>query len=235
MLNPRTQIVRRDLADCQAMHRRMLSAFEEVNTSAARAELGVLYRVESDAQTGAISVLVQSSEEPEWSRLPACYLSDNEQNPPCKSISNSYATVQGGMRLRFRLRANPTRKIETKTLADGKRRNGKRVEIRDESEQAAWLERKAAQHGFRLCAVRSIDEDKRKGKRATPGDSDVQSSPPDATSARGARLTFASVLFEGELVVTDAELFHAALRRGIGTGKAYGFGLLSVASASREE
>ncbi len=241
ILDPRIQSVRRDLADCQAMHRRILSAFGDAEAKAARAEFGVLYRVERDARTNMTAVLVQSSERPDWSRLPAQYLREHEaDNPACKSIGDKYAGLKAGLRLRFRLRANPTRKIETKTLADGKRRNGKRVELRDEVEQAAWLERKAAQHGFRLCVVRSIDEDKRTGLRksqdedANNGGGDVASSGDDKR-VRPPRLTFASVLFEGELIVTDKELFVAALKAGVGTGKAYGFGLLSIAPTTNEE
>jgi CRISPR system Cascade subunit CasE len=37
------------------------------------------------------------------------------------------------------------------------------------------------------------------------------------------------VQFEGDLEVTDAAAFRAALAQGIGSGKAYGFGLLSIA------
>ena len=44
-------------------------------------------------------------------------------------------------------------------------------------------------------------------------------------------MTFGSVLFDGELEVNDANAFRAALRSGIGSGKAYGFGLLSIARA----
>lgn len=42
-------------------------------------------------------------------------------------------------------------------------------------------------------------------------------------------LTFGDVVFDGRLLVTDAELFGQTLVRGIGSGKAFGFGLLSVA------
>ena len=56
-----------------------------------------------------------------------------------------------------------------------------------------------------------------------------------AARERTSRLTFASVLFDGELVVTDAELFRTALASGVGTSKAYGFGLLSIARATSEE
>ena len=36
-------------------------------------------------------------------------------------------------------------------------------------------------------------------------------------------------MFDGRLVVTDAALFRQTLVQGIGSGKAFGFGLLSVA------
>jgi CRISPR system Cascade subunit CasE len=44
-------------------------------------------------------------------------------------------------------------------------------------------------------------------------------------------LSFGSVLFEGRLKVTDKEKFLDVLYAGIGTGKAYGFGLLSIAGS----
>jgi CRISPR system Cascade subunit CasE len=43
------------------------------------------------------------------------------------------------------------------------------------------------------------------------------------------QLTFVSVLFEGRLRVTDPGKFRATLERGVGSAKAYGFGLLSIA------
>jgi len=45
-------------------------------------------------------------------------------------------------------------------------------------------------------------------------------------------LTFGAILFEGRLRVTDGDLFRTTLQRGIGSGKAYGFGLLSIAPPS---
>jgi CRISPR system Cascade subunit CasE len=227
--------VRRDLADCQALHRRVLSAFGHVAAEDARAALGVLYRLETEVRTGAMMLLVQSAERPEWDSLPTQYLleEDRVENPACKAIGEKYAVIEAGMILRFRLRANPTRKIETKTDANGKKRNGKRVEIRDEEKQLEWLERKGAQHGFRVRGVRTISENKSVGRHvpqyttSVAGDSaplldDVNN------QARLPRLTFASVLFEGELLVTNKEMFADALKHGIGSGKAYGFGLLSI-------
>jgi len=42
-------------------------------------------------------------------------------------------------------------------------------------------------------------------------------------------MTFSSVVFEGRLKVVDRVLFLESIKNGIGSGKAYGFGLLSVA------
>jgi CRISPR system Cascade subunit CasE len=42
---------------------------------------------------------------------------------------------------------------------------------------------------------------------------------------------FLAVRFEGVLAVTDPEVFRATVAAGIGSGKAFGFGLLSVGPA----
>jgi CRISPR system Cascade subunit CasE len=41
--------------------------------------------------------------------------------------------------------------------------------------------------------------------------------------------TFSSLVYEGELAVTDVELFRKLLVEGFGTGRAYGFGLVQIA------
>ena len=45
---------------------------------------------------------------------------------------------------------------------------------------------------------------------------------------KGRRIDILSVTFEGELKVTEAETFHELLINGIGRGKAYGMGLMTV-------
>ena len=57
----------------------------------------------------------------------------------------------------------------------------------------------------------------------------MRASPETKIISRTKRLTFGAVLFEGELEITNAEDFRNALTHGIGSGKAYGFGLLSIA------
>jgi CRISPR system Cascade subunit CasE len=196
----------------------------------ARALHGVLYRVEEDHRRGSLILLVQSRTKPDWSRLEPGYLLDtggDPENPACKRIQESYERLAAGSVLVFRLRANPTRKIDTRSGPDGRRRNGRRVELVTEDAQREWLQRKAGQAGFRLLSVRakpevpnvrSRNETKCIGHRR---------------GENGAHLTFGSVLFEGLLEVTDGERFRGALEAGIGPGKAFGFGLLSVARAPK--
>ena len=42
------------------------------------------------------------------------------------------------------------------------------------------------------------------------------------------RVTLLSVAYEGLLTVTDAEAFRHTLTEGVGRGKAYGMGLLTI-------
>lgn len=221
-LNPRSGEAARDLADCQELHRTILSAFPDGGGGATRERFGILFRLEY--RRGAPpALLVQSHENPNWSKLPRAYLC---APPESKDISAALDSVLAGAVFRFRLRANPTRKIETKSDAGGNRRNGKRVELRTEQEQLNWLKRKAAEGGFELVSVRTAAEipDVRVSDEGKVGG--FRSS---VSSSIGKRpLTFASVLFDGKLCVTDAHKFRATLEQGVGSAKAYGFGFLSI-------
>jgi CRISPR system Cascade subunit CasE len=236
LLNPRHGAVRRDIADCHRLHRAILAAFPAVVTGAtgARDQLGVLYRLETNARTPyPLLLLVQSGIQPDWTRLGPGYLLDTAgepANPVCKQVDEQYAAISAGVILRFRLRANPTKKIDTKSGPDGVRRNGKRVELWKEEDQIQWLHRKGGQHGFEILKVRAGGAipavqtgrvDKITGARAAL-DSTEEAPKTD-------RLTFGSVQFDGLLRVTDPEALRVALEHGIGSGKAYGFGLLSLA------
>jgi CRISPR system Cascade subunit CasE len=226
VLNPRSREVIRDLSDCQEMHRTILSAFPQAS-GPARAEFGVLFRIDHP-RDGTPALLVQSRERPDWSKLPPSYLAKPLEPADVKDVSEAYASLKSGATLRFRLRANPTRRIDTKSGPDGKRRNGKRVELKTDAQQFEWLDRKGAVHGFEVLSVRASngipnvrvnDEGKSRGHRA------------NGTAREKNPLTFASVLFEGVLRVTDSDAFRLALEQGIGPAKAYGFGMLSVAPA----
>lgn len=231
-LNPRDRAVRRDLADCRAMHRTLMRAFPSVpagSTKKARDHFDVLYRVEG-GQRGEMHVLVQSAERPVWDNLRDWWGNEYrlEDDEP-KALTAFHARITTGQPLLFRMRANPTRKIDTKTRPDGKKSNGQRVPLRTEDDCIAWLRRKGSaesgngQGGFDLLMVETVSgvADVRATEDRVVGDWHGEGAQPW-------RLVFDSVLFEGRLRVTDADLFRETLRQGIGPGKAFGFGLLSV-------
>ena len=116
-----------------------------------------------------------------------------------------------GSRWRFRLTANPT---VSKVSPTGDR--GKVFGHITVGYQEQWLLERSNKHGFSLeqDAFRVMQSNWirfRKGKE------------------NGRLVTLLSVTYEGWLTVTDAELFRTALVNGVGRGKAYGLGMLTVA------
>jgi CRISPR system Cascade subunit CasE len=56
----------------------------------------------------------------------------------------------------------------------------------------------------------------------------VRSSPRQSGRKDERRITISGALFDGRLVVNDADRLRHAVGQGIGPGKAFGFGLLSL-------
>ena len=221
----RSRDARRDVSDCVAMHKTLMRAFPDgLSTSGtARSEAGLLYRLEK-APNRLIAVLVQSELPPDWTHLPTNWNS-SAQPPETKEITEALGNIGDGATLRFKLLANPTRKIGTKSAPDGTKNNGKRVELRTEPEWLQWLERKAQQSGFHLKSVQAAAHvaDVQSGRDLKS--TGIKLRQDGATT----RVTFSGVNFEGRLEVIDQTLFQTCLHTGIGPGKAFGYGLLSLA------
>lgn len=233
ILNPRGREVRRDLANCQDLHRTLMSGFPHSDGDAvgARQRFGVLYRLEPSPRGGGPpTLLVQSDVAPDWSRLAPSYLLETADalNPACRSVDAAYRTLTPGRVLRFRLRANPTRKVDTRSGADGERRNGRRVPVANDEARLTWLSDKATAGGFRLLKVRERTDVPDVRANAIEEVIGFRRDPAAADGAARQKLTFAGILFDGNLVVTDPERFYETLRQGIGPAKAYGYGLLSI-------
>lgn len=232
-LMPTHREVQRDLSDPHQMHRRVMSAFGQVQPregtpKQARKAFEVLFRADIDRSRGRTVLYVQSSAKPDFSSLPAGYLMDMDgelPNPAVREVGEAWNALHKGQRLRFVLRANPTKKIKTKSGEDGRRRHGDRIPVSGDEGRLTWLSRKATEAGFDLLPVdghphipdtRIHEEPKTRAKF-------------DRSSPAKQAITFEPVLYEGRLVITDPERFKQALQAGIGPSKAYGCGLLSIA------
>lgn len=224
-LDPRSRVVRKHLSDCHEMHRTILSGFPDIDVDGdrgARAHLGVLYRVE--LVRGSPLVYVQSKTEPDWDDLFPGFLQEASSrpggNPAVREVGSVYRGFGQGRVLGFRLLANPTRKIRKEGS-----KNGQRVPLRTDEERTSWIERRAEAGGFEVLST-AIEPEVLDARAL--GQHPVHSS--RGGRGKGKRLTFEGVLFEGKLRILDPGVFLETLSTGIGSGKAYGYGLLSVHS-----
>ncbi len=227
VLNLSSREVQRDLADTAHLHRTIMRVFPDHLGADPRKRVGVLHRVDEDRRRGEVVLFLQSAEKPDFSHLPLGYfasiandldraLAGQSDNPQVRSVAREREGIVVNDRFVFRLQANTTRKILTKSLPDGTKQNGKRVPLRGDQERLKWLSRRAAQGGFRVETVRT-SEVHLVGERT-----------------KSARRSFDGVVFDGVLSVTDTVIFRHTLETGIGPAKAFGFGLLSLSRAQKE-
>lgn len=175
----------------------------------------VLFRLETNKDVPP-TLLVQSHTLPNWYPLqqkPHYLLpADPFHDLPNPAVKPFHPLLQLGQMLHFRLRANPTiKKTREGTRSDGTPRLNNRVPLVHEEAQQDWLHRKANQHGFRI--------------------ENVYLSQSDRFQNRQNQLTLYTIQYDGILQITDLDLFQLALQNGIGSGKGFGCGLLSLAPA----
>jgi CRISPR system Cascade subunit CasE len=207
ILNPRARRAQRELANPYELHRTLMRAFAD---DLKKGDERVLFRQEP-GRNGTPTLLVQSWTRPDWSYLAGpefrgYLLPVGEPNPAVKSFDLDLAADRV---LAFRLRANPTVKRRFSE------KDHKRVGIYDEQEQFAWLKRKGELGGFRIISARSGGQEDVGGKIKRDKETHA--------------LKLAAVQFDGLLQVTDPQRLREAVRRGVGSGKGLGFGLLSLA------
>jgi CRISPR system Cascade subunit CasE len=118
----------------------------------------------------------------------------------------------------FDLRVNPTKALvqrnqdgTPKLKANGKRTSGKRVPLVDPKELRAWIDRKGIECGFRIAKAKPLEIGPVVGYHFRKK---------DHTGVHG------GVQFRGILEATDSAQFAQSYAKGIGTAKAFGFGLL---------
>ncbi len=214
ILNPHSHQVQREISKIYQMHRTIMNAFPENLTKDER----ILFRLDLDRHN-ILKLLFQSQYQPNWEflfssskdyLLPPSLMNSDMPNPAITQFDLS-KTLHPNQILAFRLRANPTIKKDR----PGKKQ-GHRIGIYDETGQIEWLKRKADLGGFRILNVRSLQEGKI---------SDTIFRQNSSTQ----KMEMLAILFDGELQVIDPEKVNETIRNGIGSGKGFGFGLLSLA------
>lgn len=161
-----------------------------------------LWRLEPVQDWKRPEVLVSADQAGNWSFLDAGpgYLRSDAEGLATRQVDLS-ALIHGDALLRFRLAANPT-----------VTRAGKRLGLVGEDAQLEWLGRQGERHGFQLQAALVSGGDMMHGRR------------------QGGRVSLLRVLFDGVLQVHDPQLLQRAVLSGIGPGKAFGCGMLSLSA-----
>lgn len=174
------------------------------------ANAGFLFRIDP-GPPGRVVIEVLSAPKPDWDyafRNAPFFLAARPQ------VSDYNPVFRAGQRLPFRLLANATRKIDTKTGPDGCRRTGRRVPVRPEH-ILDWLLERARNAGFQV----------------DPHHVTVQTGYVSLHHPSFRAVNLFAARYEGLLTVADPARLRAAIESGIGPAKAFGFGLLSVGSA----
>ena len=145
-------------------------------------------------------VLIQSPDEPRWERLLPGYA----QTCDSKRLDPTLDAIGDGDRIRFRLFGQPLRCEYRGPQQRGERRATDRT--------LEWMERRLERIGCESLGIRE-----------GPGQTLIIRREKRATHLR-------AVQFDGFLRVSDQWKLREAVRAGVGHGKAFGLGMLSVAA-----
>ena len=172
----------------------------------------------TDDLEGAIRIWILSARQPTWP--PWC----PDGSFSTKKISDTFLTHKHYI---FDIKVNPIITITQKEndsdspqmRKNGKHTLNKRVPIMAKNDLRIWIDRKAEQNGFTVSKIRPLEigpvAEIRFNKKNSKGERNSG--------------CHASVVFRGALEVTDREKFIKAYVSGIGSAKAFGFGLLLLA------
>lgn len=220
-LNPQRRTTRELVVSPQRMHAAVLGGF----LPGAPARGRVLWRLDSDSKHE-LNLYVVSAETPSfdalaeqagWSSTPVWRTAD---------YGRFLERLSSGQRWIFRLVANPIRNVRDvpPDTVGGRPARGSRVPLIKEADQREWLLARAAACGFTVTS----------GASGGPNLSITRSARQRfgrQSDGVARRVTLQTAQFDGVLEVVDPSALRRTLTQGVGAGKGYGCGLLTLAAA----
>ena len=190
--------VRRALSSPQRLHAALENCFKNDVE-----KYRTLWRI--DSLNDHLYILILSKYRPDFSNFEAQFCSDKGQSKEYAPFLNS---IQNGQTVKFRLRANPT---QSKSLPN---QRGKVFPLLSNEGRKEWLLKRAENNGFSLESdyfevIEVIPQRFYRKQNEKP-------------------VLITSVTYEGQLTIIDILKFKNLLVNGIGRGKAYGCGLMTV-------
>lgn len=200
-LNPYSRAVQRDLRDATRMHRTVMRLAPDNLGDSPRRTAGLLYRI--DETTTASTLLVQG-DTIDPGRLPADY-----GHADIKDLAPMFAALRKGLAVSYRIVLNPVKRERLPLQDKGQR--GRIIPLSGPDADQWWVQR-AADTGLQLHVL-------------TP--TNLAAARPRGADAPPMRHSL--VRYDGTATITDPDALTQAVLTGIGRGKAYGAGLLSLA------
>ncbi|MBR2048373.1 MAG: type I-E CRISPR-associated protein Cas6/Cse3/CasE [Oscillospiraceae bacterium] len=142
-----------------------------------------------------------------YSQMPAAHIPDNCALQQ-RDVTLWLDGMEAGQLWSFDLIAAPTKKV----ISEGKKNSRRRI-LRQPQERQEWLERKAEQNGFVILHAQEQEQLHVSGRHQTD---------------KGGVMYHDAYHYQGVLQITAPEAFRRAMQTGIGSGKAYGFGMMMV-------
>ena len=153
-------------------------------------------------------LLILSEDRPELSHIREQFGYPGEPDE-IKTFDSLLGRIENGSVWHFRLKANPTH-----TVKQAGEDRGRVVAHVSEKYEMEWLHRRAEQNGFAVLT---------EGSCVVGAGWKIFNK-----TGQRSRIRLKEVTFEGILRVEDRDLFCNALVNGIGRGKAYGMGMITV-------
>ncbi|MET8183348.1 type I-E CRISPR-associated protein Cas6/Cse3/CasE [Streptomyces sp. NPDC005336] len=231
LLNPGNRQVQHDLRNAAALHRRVMTLVPNRLGGSPRAQAGALFRLDTDG-IGAPVLLVQTRVAPDTAQLPAGYA-----QAQTRTMRALLAALRPGLPVRYRFLGNAIRRCGRNSTV-GKWKQA--IPLYGEDAERWWADRAAAA-GLDLHTVLSGTADALTAWHRLKDHRDHRDGRGPTTQIKGSgqatetlRVAHAATLFEGAATVRDPNALRGALLHGIGRGKAYGCGLLSLAPGGPE-
>lgn len=238
-INPLRAESRKLLASPRAMRGAVIGGIADNPT-----QERLLWRLDSDNPKRPMLYVLTSSK-PDWTHIieTAGWPEADGEHAAIRDYTPLLTQIALGRQFAFRLTANPVQNtskpdkptaIQAERAARGDRR-GHRIGHRTAAQQLAWFLDRTSRWGFQVPQARTDPPAPGLPHPAQTSDQpyEVRITARDRRSfnkaGRGKPVVLHIATFEGSLQVTDPHLLTERLLGGIGPGKAYGCGLLTLA------
>ena len=223
-LNSASHSVRRDLSDAAALHRRVMQLLPDDDFGdRPRSRAGILFRLETNLLGGPV-LLVQSRTPLDPARLPPGYAETQS-----KDMSPLLTALRPGLVVRYRLLGNTIRRCG-RNSTEGRWKQAIPLHGRDADNW--WAQRAPAAGLLPHTILSEPGEALTAWHRPRDRASTASEAKPNNAGRRHenhVRVPHQATRFDGTATIRDADALREALLTGIGRGKSYGCGLLSIA------